>query len=80
MKDNRLSSGNAAKYLGMTYRQFRRVMERIPHYTSPKGWRYYWESDLDKWKDTARKVVVAPLPLTKKTGKRLIDLSDCPKW
>jgi hypothetical protein len=78
MKDNCLSAGKAAEHLGMSYKQFRRIFNQIPHYTSPKGWRYYYQSDLDRWKDSVRKVV-APLP-PKKKGRGLINISDCPKW
>lgn len=77
MTDKQLSAGKAATYLGMTYKAFLIIRDDIPHRTK-NGRRYYWESDLIKWKDTVRQMPTEHKAEVKK--KCLINPNDCPKW
>lgn len=52
----------AAKYLGLSYRQFRRWMPYIPVIREAKGWRYYRQCDLD---DFFRRLAQEPQPQKK---------------
>jgi hypothetical protein len=77
--DKLLTTTQSAEYLGMTYKQFRRIKDDIPcHRFRKGGWQYYWASDLDRWKFKDRVFAVPTRPVLQ-GAKPLICLEDCPK-
>lgn len=83
-----LSAGQAADYLGMTRKQFRRFQDEIPQAMPRRagasgslGWRRYWQHDLDRWLDQQRREPVGAdeqrSPARNVTGP--IGLDDCPE-
>ena len=76
--DKLLTTTQSAAYLGMTYKQFRRVKDDIPcHRFRGGGWQYCWASDLDRWKHKDR-VYPSPTQPVLQVTKPLIRLEDCP--
>lgn len=78
ISDRLLTTTESAAYLGMKYKQFRRIKDDIPsHRFRGGGWQYYWASDLDRWKHKNRMCTVPSLPALQ-TTEPLIRLEDCP--
>jgi len=87
MKRRLLSAGQAADYLGMTRKQFRRVQDEIPQAMPRRagesgslGWRRYWQHDLDRWVDQVRRETVGVDSSPKGNVCGPIDLDDCPEY
>ncbi len=77
--DKLLTTTQSAAYLGMTYKQFRRVKDDIPcHRFRGGGWQYYWASDLDRWKHKDRVYPPVARPVSQ-VAEPLIRLEDCPE-
>lgn len=81
-----LNASQAAKYLGRTLRQFQKIQDQVP-LAQPRqkgengrlGWRYFWQHDLDRWIDQAKKMAnQKPEPVN--SNGLLIDPADCPEW
>ena len=76
---DKLLTTQSAAYLGMTYKQFRRVKDNIPyHQFRVGGWQYYWATDLDRWKHKDR-VCPPPVQSAPQVVQPLICFEDCPE-
>jgi hypothetical protein len=74
-----LTRPKAAKYLGLTPKQFASIEYLLPH-TPIKARHYYLASDLDDWREASRimpgeRAVVPTKPRKRQTG--YIDLNKC---
>jgi hypothetical protein len=46
-----LSSGDAAKLLGMSRKQFLRWASELPYVRRGLGWHYYWIEDIERFRE-----------------------------
>jgi len=44
-----LTAGESARFLGLTYKQFRGWQEKIPSVRRGNGWRYFLVKDLERF-------------------------------
>ncbi len=90
MISNRLlTAPEAAEYLGMSYKAFRRVMPQIRHKRSGRrGWYKFRTHDLDEWDrlSTIEPQLQQSLVSTPKLAESFdafdgpVGLDDCPEW
>jgi len=81
-----LTASQAARYLGRSPRQFQKIQDQVP-LAQPRqkgengrlGWRYYWQHDLDRWMDKAKKLANEKSEPSSTNGVP-IDPADCPEW